>query len=215
METGEKRKMKIYKTSKFEKLYKEAIEGIELPHTFKSDIGSCMLAAEILVKKLLKIGREDFKIIEGYITFPTVEWKDQHTWIEMYDGEIIDPTSSQWGHKNIVYLKQKRKIYTPQEYLELCHNYPITNANKYLGNYEYLGTCISTVDDSCIWDATEMAQLIENSKDFDVHGIYPFLSSELKRKVENHSSIIECGINNDIVWVYDSIDDIHYFYKKL
>jgi len=210
----EKRKMKIYKTSKFEKIHKKAIDGVELPHTFKSDIGSCMLAAEILVKKLLKLGREDFKIIEGYITFPTVDWKDQHTWIEMDDGGIIDPTSNQWGYKNIVYLKGKRKTYTPQEYLELCHKYPTTNANKYLGNYKYLGTCISTIDDSCMWDATEMAQLIENSDGFDIYGIYPFLSNELKHKVENNPSAIKCGINNDIVWIYDSTEDIHYFYKK-
>jgi len=81
-------------------------------------------------------------------------------------------------------------------------------------NYEYLGTCISTVDDSCMWDATEMAQLIENSDKFDIYGVYPFLSNELKQKVENNPSTIECGVNNDIVWVYDTIEDIHYFYKK-
>jgi hypothetical protein len=112
--------MKIYKTNKFEKLYKEAIESIELPNTFKS-----------------------------------------------------------------------------------------------LGNYVYLGNCITTVDDSCIWDATEMAQLIENSEDFDIHGIYPFLSNKLKKKVKNNLSTFSCGINHDIVWVYDSMDDIHYFYQKI
>ena len=206
--------MKIYRTSKFDKMVKEAIVGIELPRTFNPDIGSCMLAAEILVKKLINLGRNDFKVIEGYITFPTVDWNDQHTWIEMDDGEIIDPTSNQWGIKNIVYLRQKRKEYAPKEYLELCDKHPIENASKYLGNYEYLGTCISTVDDSCIWDATEMAQLIENSDSFDIEGIYPFLSDELKQKVKNNPSSIESGINENIVWIYDVKSDIHYFYIK-
>lgn len=84
-------------------------------------------------------------------------------------------------------------------------------------SYQYLGTCISTVDDLCIWDATEMSQLIENGNEFDISGIYPFLSTELKLKVKNNPynpSTIECGINNDIVWIYDSVNDIHYFYKK-
>jgi len=96
-----------------------------------------------------------------------------------------------------------------QEYKKI--NKKATNKSE---NYQYLGTCISTVDDSCMWDATEMAQLIENSNKFDIYGVYPFLSNELKQKVENNPSTIECGINNDIVWVYDSTEDIHYFYKK-
>lgn len=94
-------------------------------------------------------------------------------------------------------------------------NEPIENASKYLGNYEYIGTCVSTVDDSCIWDATEMAQLIENSKPFDIEGIYPFLSDELKQKVKNNPSEIESGINDSIIWVYDTLEDIHYFYKRI
>lgn len=215
MATGERRKMKIYRTSKFDKIIKEAIDGINLPKNFNADIGSCMLATEILVKKLISMGRTDFKVIEGYITFPTVDWNDKHTWIEMNDGEIIDRTKDQWGIKNIIYLKTKRKIYSPIEYLKLCDKFPIENSSKYLGDFQYLGTCITTVDDSCIWDATEMAQLIDNSKPFDIDGIYPFLSNELKNKVKNNPSDIECGINNDIVFVYDIQDDIHYFYKKI
>jgi len=203
--------MKIYR---FNKLVKEAIEGVDLPDTFKSDFGSCMLAAEILVKKLINLGRKDFKVVEGYITFASVEWDEEHTWIEMDNGEIVDPTSNQWGIKGIIYLKQKRKEYTPNEYLELCEKYPEENISRYLGNYEYLGTCISTVDDYCIWDATEMAQLIDNSKVFDIDGIYPFLSDELKAKVKNNPSDIECGINGNIVFVYDVLNDIHYFYKR-
>ena len=204
------RKVKIYK---FDKVIKEAIDNLKLPDTFKSDHGSCMLAAEILTKKLLSMGRKDFIVVEGYITFPSVEWDEEHTWIEMYDGEKVDPTKNQWGIKNIIYLKEKRKEYTPQEYLSLCENYPEENYSRYLGDYEYIGTCISTVDDSCIWDATEMAQIIENSHPFDIEGIFPFLSDSLKQKAKNNQ--VEAGINENIVWVYDIVEDIHYFYKKI
>lgn len=84
--------------------------------------------------------------------------------------------------------------------------------NKSKDYYEYLGTCISTVDDSCIWDATEMAQIIENSQPFDIEGIYSHLPDELKQKVKDNK--IKTGINGDIVWVYDTTKDIHYFYRK-
>ena len=60
-----------------------------------------------------------------------------------------------------------------------------------------------------------MAQLIENSDSFDIEGIYPFLSDELKQKVKNNPSAIEYGINENIVWIYDVKSDIHYFYRKL
>jgi len=81
--------------------------------------------------------------------------------------------------------------------------------------YEYLGTCISTVDDYCIWDATEMAQIIENSISFNIQNIFNFLSDKIKNKIKNNPLDIECGINKDknIVFVYDDEEDIHYFYK--
>jgi hypothetical protein len=214
---GEKRKMKIYRTSKFDKFIKEAMEGIDLPTNFECTFGSCMLAAKILVRKLLRMGRNDFKVIEGYITFPNVEWNEQHTWIEMDNGKIIDPTKTQWGiKKEIVYLPTRRKEYTPKQYLDLAAKYPDEdNPRKYIGNYQYIGTCISTVDDEFIWDESEMAQLIDNSNPLDIEGIYPFLSDELKNKLDNNYSDFECGINEDIVWVYDIQSDIYYFYKKV
>lgn len=60
-----------------------------------------------------------------------------------------------------------------------------------------------------------MAQIIDNSVPFDVNGIYPFLSEHLKKKIHNNPSQIEAGINDNIVWIYDVSDDIHYFYKRI
>lgn len=124
--------MKIYKLSQHEEI-NLPYEGIDLPASFQRDaIGSCMLAAEILTKELKSKGIENFKVIEGYITFPNVEWEDQHTWIEMNNGKTLDPTKGQWGLKNIIYLTNKRKIYSPDKYLSLCEQHPVENPNKFL-----------------------------------------------------------------------------------
>jgi hypothetical protein len=115
------------------KIYKIAEEDL-LPNSFKPIPGSCMLAAEIITEKLLSQGVENFKIVEGHITFPTVDWTETHTWIEKNDGEIIDPTKDQWGIKNISYLNQKRKEYSPLEYLNLCKKYPVEDKEKFFNS---------------------------------------------------------------------------------
>lgn len=93
----------------------------------KYPYGSCMLVAEELTHKLLDSGVEDFIIVEGYITFRGVEWDEKHTWIELGNGDILDPTKTQWGIDidKMVYLTNNRKEYTPQDYLRLCKEFPI------------------------------------------------------------------------------------------
>lgn len=320
-----------------------------LPDGFNPIHGSCMMAAGILTKKLLKQNISDFKIIEGYITFDGVDWKEEHTWIEFDDGRKLDPTNIQWGvdTQRMHYLNINRKEYTPHEYLELCEIYPEENIDKYfdkesncdcgckIANYQdttlsgncgmyaialgkiaqedgkkvgivllhnaenteelmneptiyhvgveiddklydgrgeitlqkfvrfayyiygdtephvdyfalneeiiqlirqktqwtipwqeyyrhikdndnldlqYLGNCISTVDDSCIWDATEMAQLIENSEPFDTYRLLlNNIDQDIKDKIVDH--YIDTGINGDIIWLYNEDEDIHYFWR--
>ena len=82
--------------------------------------------------------------------------------------------------------------------------------------YEYLGDCISTVDEYDLWDATEMAYLIENSTPCDARQLMstPFVFDELKTKFKNDPDDFDCGINENIVWLHDLDDDIHYFYKR-
>lgn len=80
--------------------------------------------------------------------------------------------------------------------------------------YEYLGTCSSTVDISCIWDATQMAQLIENSEPLDVHKIIPFVSSGIRQKFEHSPDSFVGGTYRAIVWIHDLDQDIHYFYRR-
>ena len=79
--------------------------------------------------------------------------------------------------------------------------------------YQYIGTCISTVDDLCMWDATEMAQLIDNSEPFDIGNILPFVNQELKNKIYDTPSNFDCGKLKNIAWIYDFDDDMHYFYE--
>ena len=80
--------------------------------------------------------------------------------------------------------------------------------------YEYIGDCMSTVDESCIWDATEMAQLVEGSMPCDANEIIPFASEEIKIRFKDNPNVFDCGINRNIVWLHDMGIDIHYFYKK-
>ena len=81
--------------------------------------------------------------------------------------------------------------------------------------YQYLGNCIDTIDVYQYWDATEMAQMIENSESYDIQKILSFLTDYIKLKYQNTPGVFECGIYNDIVWVYDADDDMHYFYQLL
>lgn len=95
--------------------------------------GSCMWMSESVVDFLLKKGRSDFKIIEGYVSFPEDKnLRFEHTWIEFDDGKIFDPTKTQfkgWNIENIIYIPGKS--YSPDEYLKLCKLHPIPEKERY------------------------------------------------------------------------------------
>ena len=106
-----------------------------LPKKFdKNRLGSCMIAAEYATKFLLNKNIKDFKIVEGWVSLfqnqPKNEWVS-HTWIELKNGKILDLTKKQfkqWGvnPEDVKYKKIKKK-YSPEEYLELCNKYPLTD----------------------------------------------------------------------------------------
>lgn len=112
-------------------------QNFDLPKDFNSSqLGSCMKASEILTQQLLSQGISDFYVVEGWISFPNMDWDEggeessllTHTWIE-YQGKIIDPTKEQFKKWNfdpnkIEYVKIKRS-YPPKEYLELCKRFPV------------------------------------------------------------------------------------------
>ena len=91
--------------------------------------------------------------------------------------------------------------------------------NKISNNqYEYIGDCLSTVDELKMWDATEMAQFIENSKSINVLKFLPFINdafTTLKNKIKKNPNKFEAGKLKNIVYVYDTVKDIHYFWKKI
>lgn len=89
-----------------------------------------------------------------------------------------------------------------------------------MGDFEFLGTCISTVDDHCIWDATEMAQLIENSSEVNPYGLIHLLSGlssakNINHRFKNNPSSFEAGYYGDTYWIWDADKDIHYFFRKV
>ena len=71
----------------------------------------------------------------------------------------------------------------------------------------YLGDCRSMED---IYDATEMAQIIENSTSITAKQFTNLTGKSYDNK--NYYSF-EYGKNNHIVWAYDLNEDIHYFYE--
>lgn len=101
----------------------------KLPNFNTSINGSCMYAVELIIPQLLQKDLE-FVVIEGYITFPTVDWEESHTWIELKDGSIIDPTLDQWKIKDPIYIQSRQARYTPGAYLDLCNEYPTSDKIK-------------------------------------------------------------------------------------
>jgi hypothetical protein len=77
----------------------------------------------------------------------------------------------------------------------------------------FLGTCVNVEH---IWDATELAQLVENSELFEGPGELLFcLPEELRQDVLlDFTNRFIFGRNDDIVWFHDDETDIHYFYQS-
>ena len=84
-------------------------------------------------------------------------------------------------------------------------------------DYFYFGTCIDTVDELELWDATQMSNLIENSKKYDIRKMYPFIEDKrLLNRIKKDKEGFECGIsdNKRIIWIWDLDKDIHYFFVR-
>jgi Clostridial binary toxin A. len=82
-------------------------------------------------------------------------------------------------------------------------------------SWRYIGTCVTTVDEACIWDATEMAQLIDGSERLALEELSPYIDTQLRKKMWKHERDFEAGVNEDVAWLYDSIDDIYYFFEAV
>jgi len=79
--------------------------------------GVCMEFTKVFSEEAIKRGMKDFWVVEGYIIR---QGRHQHTWIELKDGTVLDPTIVQFnlsGEENPKYSKTIKKKYTPEEYL--------------------------------------------------------------------------------------------------
>jgi hypothetical protein len=114
-----------------------------LPEDFTCSRGSCMAASELITKKLLQRNIKDFYIVEGWLDIVGVEGETPHTWIELSNGEKLDPSLKQfeiWGltRNDLTYSRIKKK-YTPEEYLSKCEECPV-DISKYINKKaEYIG----------------------------------------------------------------------------
>lgn len=115
----------------------------KLPKGFQSSkLGSCMVAIEHITKNWLSKGFTDFFVVEGYVLFSPLDDPDNkasHIWIELSNGKKIDPTIDQfkqWGYsKDQLEYSTNNKKYTPNEYLELCQQFP-DDISKWINTHE-------------------------------------------------------------------------------
>jgi hypothetical protein len=80
------------------------------------NFGSCVHFAELFVERVNEENPKllfDFNVIEGYVF--TNNGKYEHTWIELKNGDKIDPTFEQFI--GIIKKITKKKSYTGYEYL--------------------------------------------------------------------------------------------------
>ena len=117
--------------------YKIILENMTLQNIAKTisdkmytdQFGSCVHFAEEFVIAVGKINQEllnDFDVVEGYVQTNIGDGIDQqHTWIELSDGTIIDPTFEQFT-KYDKYSKRTR----------VKHRYP---GKKYYENTIFNG----------------------------------------------------------------------------
>jgi len=88
------------------------------------------------------------------------------------------------------------------------------NWYKQANQYEYIGDCRDTVDQLGMWDATQMAQLVENSSSLSPQKLIPFIDSFFGNQIMESPDNFEAGEYQSIIWFYNIETDIHYFFRK-
>jgi hypothetical protein len=82
--------------------------------------GDCCYEVLRVVVKALEAGFRDFAVVEGMVYLNGEESAIPHTWIELRDGSVKDPTANQFGDAQIQYGPpgEFREDFTPEEYIE-------------------------------------------------------------------------------------------------
>jgi len=81
--------------------------------------GDCGIEVLFVTKSALKAGFQDFIVIEGMVYIGSTLLP--HTWIELKNGEIKDPTLTQFGpDAKIEYSPEGefREEYSPHDYID-------------------------------------------------------------------------------------------------
>jgi hypothetical protein len=121
-------------------LAKEAVNNLHCDIS-----GICSYSAELISLRLLKEGFSDFLAVEGYVRVPGWTGRTTHSWIELLDGSILDPSFEQFP-EGTVRLETFQKKYKPQQYLnEVVNKHLVPDGiNRYAnsitdGVRKYLG----------------------------------------------------------------------------
>lgn len=80
--------------------------------------GSCGPVVQEVVRKALKAGVREFRVVDGMVGVPGMPAPVPHTWIE-YPGGIIDPTREQFPPGDLAYSPEGeyRDEYSPEQFL--------------------------------------------------------------------------------------------------
>lgn len=106
----------------------------KLPDGFQyRNLGSCVYACYLLTEYNVKRGFYDFGIVEGEVAFTDInkiEYREDHSWIQLNNGKIYDPTYEQFFHYPILeqprtdmhYLWCDEEVLTPHKIIDDgCH----------------------------------------------------------------------------------------------
>ena len=83
-----------------------------------AQFGDCSIEVYFIAKEAVKAGFRDFKVIDGMVRYEGKIFP--HSWIETADGDIKDPTVSQfWYSDKLEYSPEGeyRDEFTPEEYI--------------------------------------------------------------------------------------------------
>lgn len=74
-----------------------------MPVNKQFKFGDCTSEVLRVVGQAIKAGYTNFVVVEGMVYLDGIENAIPHTWIELPDGTIKDPTASQFGNSSIEY----------------------------------------------------------------------------------------------------------------
>jgi len=90
-----------------------------LPEPRQFKYGDCGYEVYFMAVKAVKSGFDKFIVVDGMVDIGNNRLMP-HTWIELLDGTVKDPTQNQFNSQDLLYSPpdEYREEYSPTEYIE-------------------------------------------------------------------------------------------------